>query len=141
MLAVKNASLWSKMALLVSWFPLHAYGELLEYKCEISEGLAKVITLELKDGSEEIADAHRIYESHHKQGWLNSLRVHVAKGNIRLLQMEREDVQEWGIMTEARRIGNLEAQVMISKALLVYEEEKLNKMLADLLRKEEALPR
>jgi hypothetical protein len=134
-----NASLICKIAaVVILCAPLHAYGDLLEYKCEIPNGLDKKIVLVAKDGTKIESDAHQIYRECYRQEWIKAIQCHLAKGNVPMHLLFREDVQEYGIMAQARRIGNLEAQVMLSKAYLVYEDEKLDKMLADLLRKEQA---
>lgn len=117
--------------------PLYALGDLVEYRCVIPEGLEKEITLIGKDGSKNRRDAHAIYGDCHKQGWLNSVRLYLSKGKLPLLEMERENIQEWGIMTDARRIGNLEAQAMILKAELVYKPKELEDMLKRLLKEKQ----
>jgi hypothetical protein len=125
------------LALIVLCSTVCGYGGLLEYKCEIPEGLEKKIALVAKDGTKIEADAHQIYKQCHRREWMNAVRRHLTKGSVPLDLLFREDVQEWGIYTAARTIGKLDAEVMIAKASLIYEPEKADELLQQLLSKEQ----
>jgi hypothetical protein len=113
------------------------YGALVEYRCEIPEGLDKKFVLTAKDGSESKVDAHQIYRNCHRLEWFNAVRRHLIKGEIPIHLMFREDVQEWRIYTVARTAGMMEAELMISKASLIHEPDDLYELLRQLLSKEE----
>lgn len=109
----------------------------MEYKCEIPERLEKKIALVAKDGTKIEADAHQIYKQCHRREWMNAVRRHLTKGSMPLDLMFQEDVQEWGVETAAPTIGKLDAEFMMAKASLIYEPEKTDELLQQLLSKEQ----
>jgi len=95
------------------------------YTCEIPKGLKKETVLHYNSGRKERADAHEIYRSYHRQGWLLMVEHYLKTGTMRYIG--REDIQEMGIHTMSRDLGVAEAKVLLLKLELVMTPEEITR--------------